>query len=79
MKNRIDISTDGINAYARIEVNASKVGIRILIAMIILECALFVGLFTQLESEEVKAMIVPILLVMVLFIGLPVKYLLTRQ
>ena len=34
MKNRIKISTDGINVYATLDVNASKIGVRILGVML---------------------------------------------
>jgi len=76
MKNRIEISTDTINAYANIEVNASKIGTRILIVFLLIEILLIIGLFTSIESQEIYSMIIPIILILIFFVGLPVKYLL---
>ncbi len=76
MENRIVISTNGINAYIKIRVNASKIGTRILSFFVIAEViAVLVGLF-HIKSEEVVSLIIPILIIIFLFIGLPLKYLL---
>lgn len=76
MKNRINISTDGINAYAKIEVNASKIGIQILTFFVFAEIIVFLVLLIQIKPEEVVSMIIPVLIVLVIFVGLPLKYLL---
>lgn len=76
MKNRIEISTDGVNAYANIEVNASKIGIRILSIFLVLEILGVIGLFSQAKSGEIASVIIPFLIVLILFVGLPVIYLL---
>lgn len=79
MKNRIKITTDGINAYAKIEVNASKKGIRILSIFIIIELIMVVGILSQVKSDKLVTMIIPILIIIVLFVGLPIKYLLWNK
>ena len=79
MKNRIDITTDGINAYAKIKVNASRTGIRILSIFIIAELMMVVWIFSQIKSEEVMLMIIPILIGVIFVVGLPVKYLLWNK
>ncbi len=76
MKNRIDISTDGINAYANIEVGASKIGVRMLSILLIVEIILVVGLLSQIKSEEAISLIIPMVIGLVIFVGLPFKYLL---
>lgn len=76
LKNRIEINSDGINAYAKISVNASQTGIKILSGFLILEIIIVLGLLWQIKSEEVISMIIPILIVLVVFVGLPIKYLL---
>lgn len=76
MKNRIHISSDGINAYATIKVNASKTGIRILSILLIVELVLITWLFSQATYKDILEMIIPLLIIMVLFVGLPAKYLL---
>lgn len=76
MKNRIEINSDGINAYAKISVNASKLGIKILAGFLVLEIIIVLGLLWQLKSEEVISVIIPILIGLIIFVGLPIKYLL---
>jgi len=76
MKNRIKINSDEINAYANIQVNASKTGIRFLSIFLILEIILFLWMVSEIKDDEVLSMIIPILIILTLFIGLPVKYLL---
>ncbi len=76
MKNKIKISTDGINAYAKIEVNASRIGTQILSFLLLVEIFVLIGLLTQIKSEEIVSMIIPFVIVLLLFIGLPLKYLL---
>jgi len=76
MRNRIEIYSDGINAYAHIKVNASKTGIRILSLLLIIEIFLFVILFSHIGLDEIIEMIIPFLIIMVFFVGLPIKYLL---
>lgn len=76
LKNRIEISSDGINAYATISVNASPIGIRILSGLIVLDIIIVVGLLLQIKADEVISMIIPILIGLVVFVGLPIRYLL---
>lgn len=76
LKNRIEINADGINAYARISVNASRTGIKILAGFLILEIVIALGLLSQIKSEEVLSMIIPILIGLFVFVGFPIKYLL---
>ncbi|MCB9310488.1 MAG: hypothetical protein H6567_10565 [Lewinellaceae bacterium] len=74
MKNRIKISTDGINVYATLDVNASKIGVRILGVMLFVEIIVVLILLSQVKPDEIISMIIPIVLVLIFFIGLPIKY-----
>ena len=77
MKNRLDISNDGINVYAKLKVNASKKGTYLLSMLIILEIALITYIGIEIGSEELLSTgIIPILIVLLLIVGWPVKYLL---
>lgn len=76
MKNRIHIKSDGINAYADLEVIASKTGVRILGVFIALSITLITGLILTIKADEVKSMIFPLILIITLCLGLPLKYLL---
>ena len=76
MKNRIEISSDGINAYAKISVNASQIGINILSGFIVIEIIILSGLLWQIKSEASILMIILILIGISIFLVLPIKYLL---
>lgn len=79
MKNRIEISSDEKNVYANIKVNASNVGIRILTGFIVLEILIFLVLLSQIKSDDVISMLFPILMISIVFIGLPLRYLLWNK
>ncbi len=76
MKNRIQITTDGKQAHATIEVNASRIGTSILIGFISLEIAGLIWALTLMPMEELIYKSIPILLIVLFFIGFPIKYLL---
>jgi hypothetical protein len=76
MKNKIYTNTDGVNVYARIDVNASKPGIYILVILLITAFILFTIVLSQMPPEEITSMAIPLLLMLILCIGLPTKYLL---
>ena len=76
MKNRIEITSDGINAYAKIQVNASKIGIRVLSVLLVIELILIGWIYSNLKADETQSMAVPFLIIIIFFVGLPVKFLL---
>ncbi len=76
MKNRINIKVDELNIYASIEVNASKIGMRILSTLLLIEFLVFVYLFSTTSLDEISQFVVPMIFSLILFVGIPVKYLL---
>lgn len=79
MKNEIIIHTDNLNVYATIKVKASIIGIRVLSFLIAIELIIFMTVLIQIKPDEVPSMIIPLILVLFFFIGLPVKYLLWNK
>jgi len=76
MRNRIHITSDGVNAHATLEVRASKIGIRILQLLLVAEIALFGWVGITLDAKELSGFAIPGLIIVIFFIGLPLKYLL---
>ena len=74
MNNKIEISSDGINVYARLKVNASSAGVYILGALILTELLIFGWIL--LEVDSVKEIIHPAFLLLIFFFFFSVKYLL---
>ena len=75
MKNRIHITTDGINIYSTLHVHASKVGIWLLSLFICIEITLFIfGLF-NLEELSFIDIFFPLIIAVAIFLGLPIAYL----
>lgn len=76
MKNKIKVVTDGINVYAYLKVNASKIGIKVLIALLLIEISFLIWASFQIPPKELVTMIIPLIILCVFLVGLPIKYLL---
>jgi len=73
MKNRVDVSTDGINVYAKMIVRPSRIGLYLFGSLILIELMAFIWVFAQAESVE--EIIHPIVLVLFVILYFAVKYL----
>lgn len=76
MKNQTNLKSDGINAYAKLSVYGSRTGVIVLLIMIAVELLLFVFILFNIDAKEIGSLAIPLVLAIVLFLGIPIKYLL---
>ncbi|HMR89290.1 MAG TPA: hypothetical protein PKD51_14110 [Saprospiraceae bacterium] len=79
MKNVIKIHTDNLNVYATIQIKASIIGIRVLSFLIAIELIILMTVLIQIKADEILSMTIPLILILFIFIGLPIKYLLWNK
>lgn len=76
MDNKVVISTDNINIYVLMTVNANKIGKIILSVMILLGFSFSIGLFVFIPNEDSGEYFLLLIAALILFLFFPMKYLL---
>ena len=76
MNNSVEIESDGINVFATMSVKAKPVGIVILLIFVLFLIVAFILIVSTFEKNEIGKLILPTLILFILFIFLPIRYLL---
>jgi energy-coupling factor transporter transmembrane protein EcfT len=76
MRNLVHKHTDGINFYATFQVKANPVGKVVLSLMILILITVYIFVVSTITKNDLRAMLFPMILVFVLILLFPVRYLL---
>lgn len=76
MRNTINKHNDGINFYATFNVKANTLGKVVLSIMILLLMIVYIFIISTITKNEIREMIFPMILIFVLILVFPVRYLL---